>query len=100
MSKTENLKKAQRAASSPTARAKAVATMKRRRAEKLLLAGQQANTPMEGIPDGGVHMPLDAIPDREPKRKYARKAKQTGHWISDADMMILKMAKMMLKGGK
>jgi hypothetical protein len=52
-----NIKKAQSKASSPEARAKAVATFKRRRAEKLARESE-------------IQIPLDAIPDREPKRRY------------------------------
>ena len=88
-------------AHSPEARAKATATRAKNREQKVLEAGQQANTPIEGVPDGGTHMSLDAIPDREPKQRgRPKKVVHAGHWISEADYMILKMAKMMLKEGK
>jgi len=87
---------------SPEARAKATATREKNKREKERLLANAA-----GVMAGTAEMSLDAIPDREPK-KYNKKPRdlskvkynQGGHWISDADYMILKMAKMMLKEGK
>ena len=95
MSRTENVKKAQRAAASPEARAKAAATNRRRHAEKKALLAAVQDDPLLA---GQERMSLDAIPDKEPKRMgRPKKVVHAGHWISDADYMILKMAKMMLK---
>jgi len=71
--------------------------MKRRKAEKLLLAGQLANTPMEGVPDGGRHIPLDDIPDPQ-RKKYTKKVKyDMGHVVTREEWLFLQMAKMMLQ---
>jgi hypothetical protein len=72
--------------------------MKRRKAEKLLLAGQLANTPMEGVPDGGGHIPLDDIPDAPQRKKYTKKVKyDMGHVVTREEWLFLQMAKMMLQ---
>jgi len=80
------LKKAQKKASSPEARAKAVATMKRRRAEKLKLAQTMAKDPFgaavllkhakkvtKGKKRKVQSIPLDMIPDDTPRKKYPKK---------------------------
>ena len=73
MSKTDAIKKAQRKASSPEARAKAVATMKRRREEALLAHAKMVTGDNKDI--GYTTIPLDMIPDREPKprKKWTKK---------------------------
>jgi hypothetical protein len=75
MSKTDAIKKAQRKASSPEARAKAVATMKRRREEALLAHAKMVTSGEGGGNSGDVSIPLDMIPDREPKprKKWTKK---------------------------
>ena len=99
---TKLTKEAQAKAWSPAARAKAAATRAKNREQKLLDAGQQANTPIEGIPDSGAHMSLDMIPDREPpKRGRPRKVKyEQGHYVTDDEWLFLQMAKRMLRGVK
>jgi len=76
MSRTDGLKKAQRKASSPEARAKAVATMKRRREEALLAHAKMVTSGEGGGNSGDVSIPLEMIPDREPKprKKWTKKA--------------------------
>ena len=79
---------ARKGASSPEARAKAVATRKRNMEQKKLLA--------ESAMTGAVQeLLLDAIPDREPAKKYARKEKAT-YMVTEKEWMFLKMAKMLL----
>jgi hypothetical protein len=75
MSKTDAIKKAQRKASSPEARAKAVATMKRRREEALLAHAKMVTSGEGGGNSGNVSIPLDAIPDAKPRKKWTKKAK-------------------------
>lgn len=79
---------------SPESRAKAAATRARTMAAKKA-ALAEGHVPLESIPDGGVHMSLDAIPDREPAKKYARKEKAT-YMVTEKEWMFLKMAKMLL----
>jgi hypothetical protein len=97
---TNNLKKAQRKASSPEARAKAVATLKRRREEKRALM-ENAVAFAEGRAQPET-MSLDAIPDREPKRKYNKRPKVpiSGHFVTEDEWLFLQMAKRMLRGVK
>jgi hypothetical protein len=82
MAISEHLKKAQSRASSPEARAKAVATMKRRRAEKDALLAQagllkhakitKVVTPRKK--KAAQSIPLDMIPDMPTRKKYAKKS--------------------------
>jgi len=77
--KSSNIKKAQAAARSPEARAKAAATMKRRRAEKeaaLLAHAKMVTKEKEAVTKDWEAIPLDMIPDR-PKRKYVKRATST-----------------------
>ena len=79
---SENLKKAQSKASSPEARAKAVATTKRRRAEKeaaakaALDAGfKDRNGLLKHAKKVTKSIPLDMIPDMPTRKKYTKKTK-------------------------
>jgi hypothetical protein len=68
----KNWQKAQRAASSPEARAKAVATRKRRQDEALLKHAKMVTDGPDGEPQS-VSIPLDMIPDTPPRKKQAKK---------------------------
>jgi hypothetical protein len=88
MATSEHLKKAQSKASSPEARAKAVATMKRRRAEKEALLAQAANRVRNHPANKAAllkhakitkgkkvqSISLDMIPDMPTRKKYAKKS--------------------------
>lgn len=92
-------------AHSPAARQKAVETRRRNQEEKLRLAGEQANTPMPNVPDGGMHMSIDDIPDRPVRKKYAKKQQvkvkfEQQFIVTEKEYVFLKMAKLLLLGEK
>lgn len=64
MSKADRLRKAQKAAQSPAAKAKRKATFERKRAERMAAAAKEFAPLGEPTGPGYSTIPLDAIPDR------------------------------------
>jgi hypothetical protein len=118
-----NIKKAQSKASSPEARAKAVATLKAKREAEKAAGGsgvlpqhtpaarakaeatRKRNRRLKKKLPQVQEVSLDAIPDRPPKTmkqlyEKHKKKEARGYWISEADWLILRMAKMMLREEK
>lgn len=89
MSGTKNWQKAQKAASSPEARAKAVATRKRRQEEALLAHAKMVTMEKQPFLAAAEHkgIPLEMIPDR-PRKQQPKKGGPAKSSVSRQEVVL------------